>query len=100
MCNQFLDSEVTNAPPCAILIGRRTVPVRPLMPPSRNLWWMALLFWGEGWHNNHHARPREWNFRMKWWEFDIGAQVIRAILALERMRQGLRQVDPCSRQRV
>jgi len=22
---------------------------------SRNLWWVALLTYGEGWHNNHHA---------------------------------------------
>jgi len=46
---------------------------------SRNLWWMALLFWGEGWHNNHHARPGDWNFRQRWWEFDIGAMVITAL---------------------
>ncbi|NJL23054.1 MAG: acyl-CoA desaturase, partial [Leptolyngbyaceae cyanobacterium SM1_3_5] len=24
---------------------------------SRNLWWAALLTFGEGWHNNHHAHP-------------------------------------------
>ena len=24
---------------------------------SRNLWWVALLAFGEGWHNNHHASP-------------------------------------------
>lgn len=25
---------------------------------SRNLWWVALVSFGEGWHNNHHAYPR------------------------------------------
>ena len=25
---------------------------------SRNSWWVALLTFGEGWHNNHHAFPR------------------------------------------
>jgi len=25
---------------------------------SRNLWWVSLLAFGEGWHNNHHAFPR------------------------------------------
>ena len=25
---------------------------------SRNLWWVALLTYGEGWHNNHHAFPK------------------------------------------
>ena len=24
---------------------------------SRNLWWVALVSYGEGWHNNHHAHP-------------------------------------------
>ena len=24
---------------------------------SRNLWWVGLLAFGEGWHNNHHAFP-------------------------------------------
>lgn len=24
---------------------------------SRNNWWVALLTFGEGWHNNHHADP-------------------------------------------
>ncbi len=25
---------------------------------SRNLWWVAVLTFGEGWHNNHHRFPR------------------------------------------
>jgi len=25
---------------------------------STNLWWVALMSFGEGWHNNHHAHPR------------------------------------------
>ena len=24
---------------------------------STNSWWVALLTFGEGWHNNHHAHP-------------------------------------------
>jgi fatty-acid desaturase len=24
---------------------------------SRNLWWAAILTYGEGWHNNDHAYP-------------------------------------------
>lgn len=53
---------------------------------SRNLWWMALLFWGEGWHNNHHAKPLQWNFGEKWWELDIGSWIIRGLLAIEKGR--------------
>ena len=26
---------------------------------SRNLWWVALFAYGEGWHNNHHAHPHQ-----------------------------------------
>lgn len=26
--------------------------------PLHELWWVALLSMGEGWHNNHHAHPR------------------------------------------
>jgi stearoyl-CoA desaturase (delta-9 desaturase) len=31
------------------------------------------------WHNNHHCRPQDWNQRVKWWELDIPAIVIRVI---------------------
>jgi stearoyl-CoA desaturase (delta-9 desaturase) len=37
---------------------------------SRNNWLVAILAFGEGWHNNHHAYPRMANHRHKWWEFD------------------------------
>ncbi len=37
---------------------------------SKNLWWVALVTFGEGWHNNHHAIPRRANFGRKWWEID------------------------------
>jgi stearoyl-CoA desaturase (delta-9 desaturase) len=37
---------------------------------SRNNWWVALLSWGEGWHNNHHAHQRSASFRVRWFEFD------------------------------
>ncbi len=37
---------------------------------SRNLWWVAILSYGEGWHNNHHAHPRLARAGHKWWELD------------------------------
>jgi len=37
---------------------------------SRNLWWAAILTYGEGWHNNHHARPRVAPAGLRWWEVD------------------------------
>jgi fatty-acid desaturase len=37
---------------------------------SRNLWWVGLLAYGEGWHNNHHAHPRLARHGHRWWEID------------------------------
>jgi len=38
---------------------------------SRNNWWVALLTWGEGWHNNHHANPVAARHGLAWYEIDI-----------------------------
>lgn len=37
---------------------------------STNLWWVALMTYGEGWHNNHHAFQFSARHGLKWWEFD------------------------------
>ena len=37
---------------------------------SRNTWWVALLTFGEGWHNNHHAHPTSARHGLAWYEFD------------------------------
>lgn len=37
---------------------------------SRNLWWAALLTYGEGWHNNHHAYPKVAKAGWLWWQVD------------------------------
>jgi stearoyl-CoA desaturase (delta-9 desaturase) len=46
---------------------------------SYNSWWLAVLAWGEGWHNNHHAMPTNESFSVKWWEFDLSAWIIRLV---------------------
>lgn len=46
---------------------------------SRNSWIASLITLGEGWHNNHHANPRDWNNQHKWWEFDLAAYIIRLV---------------------
>jgi stearoyl-CoA desaturase (delta-9 desaturase) len=48
---------------------------------SRNNWLVAILAYGEGWHNNHHAYPRMAKHGHKWWEFDITWQAIRLLRA-------------------
>lgn len=49
---------------------------------SRNLGVMAILAWGEGWHNNHHAFPYSAAFGLRWFEFDPGFLFIRLLAAL------------------
>jgi len=46
---------------------------------SRNLWWVALASYGEGWHNNHHAHQRLAVHGHKWWEVDVTYMVIRTL---------------------
>ncbi len=38
---------------------------------SRNNWWVALITFGEGWHNNHHAHPVSARHGLAWYEFDM-----------------------------
>jgi stearoyl-CoA desaturase (delta-9 desaturase) len=38
---------------------------------SRNCWWVALLSFGEGWHNNHHAHQHSARHGLRWFELDI-----------------------------
>ena len=38
---------------------------------STNNWWVALLTFGEGWHNNHHAFPVAARHGLKWYEVDV-----------------------------
>jgi len=49
---------------------------------SRNNWLVAIVAYGEGWHNNHHAYPRMAVHGHKWWEIDITWQAIKALRAL------------------
>jgi len=37
---------------------------------STNNWWVALLTFGEGWHNNHHAFPFSARHGLRWYEVD------------------------------
>jgi fatty-acid desaturase len=46
---------------------------------SRNLWWVGLLAFGEGWHNNHHAFPSSARHGHRWWEIDVTYMEIRLL---------------------
>jgi fatty-acid desaturase len=43
---------------------------------SRNNWWVALLTFGEGWHNNHHSRQVRARHGLQWWEIDVSWWII------------------------
>jgi len=38
---------------------------------STNCWWVAILVFGEGWHNNHHAFQYSARHGLEWWEIDM-----------------------------
>ncbi|XVF24784.1 hypothetical protein REPUB_Repub13aG0157400 [Reevesia pubescens] len=44
---------------------------------SRNNWWVALLAFGEGWHNNHHAFEYSARHGLEWWQLDMTWYVIK-----------------------
>ncbi len=46
---------------------------------SGNVWWAALLTYGEGWHNNHHAFPKVAKAGWKWYEVDSTWWVINGL---------------------
>lgn len=48
--------------------GRRRFDTRD---DSRNNLWLALLTFGEGWHNNHHFFPGSARQGFRWWEIDL-----------------------------
>ena len=56
---------------------------------SRNNWWVAMLTYGEGWHNNHHAYPTSAAHGLRWWEVDVTYLTIR-LLALFGLASGVR----------
>jgi stearoyl-CoA desaturase (delta-9 desaturase) len=57
-------------------VGYRTFRTRDL---STNCWWVALLAWGEGWHNNHHAFPYSARHGLRWFEMDLTWWSIKAL---------------------
>ena len=59
--------------------GRRRFATRD---DSRNSWWVALLTFGEGWHNNHHAHPGSARHGLAWYEFDISWITLKLLRAL------------------
>ncbi|HVO45363.1 MAG TPA: acyl-CoA desaturase [Steroidobacteraceae bacterium] len=58
---------------------------------SRNNAWLALLTFGEGWHNNHHYFPGSARQGFRWWEVDLTYYGLR-LMALCGLVRGLKPV--------
>lgn len=63
---------------------------------SKNNWWVALLSFGEGWHNNHHAFQRSARHGMRWWEFDLTYRTIQLMWVLGLASQIHLPVQPAA----
>jgi len=67
-------------------IGYRTYRTADL---STNCWWVALISWGEGWHNNHHAFPYSARHGLRWFEVDPtwwSVRVLRLLHLADRIK--------------
>ena len=53
---------------------------------SRNNLWLALLTFGEGWHNNHHFYASSARQGFRWWEVDLTWYGLRLLAALGLVR--------------
>jgi len=64
------------------------VGTRPFQTPdlSRNNFVLAVLTFGEGWHNNHHASPGAARHGIHWWQVDTVYYIVRILEGLEIVR--------------
>ncbi|MCE9584945.1 MAG: fatty acid desaturase [Planctomycetes bacterium] len=51
----------------------------PTQDGSRNNWFLALITFGEGWHNNHHHYQYSCRQGVRWWEYDLTYYVLRLL---------------------
>lgn len=49
---------------------------------ARNCWWVSLVTYGEGWHNNHHTYPHLAKSGLRWWEIDMTWWAIKLLKTL------------------
>ena len=66
---------------------------------STNCWWVALLSFGEGWHNNHHAFPFSARHGLSWFEIDMTWWHVK-VLAFLRLADRIRIPSEVMRRRL
>jgi fatty-acid desaturase len=54
---------------------------------STNNWLVAVLTFGEGWHNNHHAHPTSARHGLRWYEVDVNWYGIWMLMVLGLAKQ-------------
>lgn len=64
--------------------GRRRFDTRD---DSRNNLWLALITFGEGWHNNHHFFPGTVRQGFRWWEIDLTWYGLKAMAAIGLVKE-------------
>jgi stearoyl-CoA desaturase (Delta-9 desaturase) len=72
------------------LIGSRRYPTPD---SSRNSFLLAMVTFGDGWHNNHHHYPHAARAGFFWWEIDGAYRLIR-LMERCRLVWDVRQVPP------
>jgi stearoyl-CoA desaturase (delta-9 desaturase) len=72
------------------ILGRRRFPTRD---SSGNSLGLALVTFGEGWHNNHHYYPGSMMQGFYWWQVDVTGYIIRGLAALGLV-WGIRKAPP------
>lgn len=60
----------------AHVFGRRRFPTKD---DSRNNLLIALITFGEGWHNNHHFAPSSERQGFYWWEVDFSHYILKTL---------------------
>lgn len=59
---------------------------------ARNSAWLALPAIGGGYHANHHDAPRAYTTRVRWWQIDLGGELLR-LLSLCGLVSDLKQPE-------
>ncbi len=49
------------------------------LPSAKNVFWISLLTFGEGFHHNHHKRPGRANFSRSWRQPDFGFWILKIL---------------------
>lgn len=80
----FISTTVVFHATCAInslahVLGTRRYQTKD---DSRNNFWLALLTFGEGWHNNHHRYAAAARQGFFWWEIDLSYYLLRGLAAV------------------